>query len=96
MTPQLPLQKLLFSATMTLNPELLASLSLHLPKLFTVGAARGAGLGEDITFTLPMELEECTVQCPLPHKPLVLLHLLLSLHLSRVLCFTNSRDSTHR
>ena len=100
--PISPLQKLLFSATMTQNPEHLASLNLHQPKLFTVASAvhnRGKS-NLDVTFTLPRQLVECTVRCSLEHKPLVLLHLLTSdersLDMTRVLCFTNSKESTHR
>lgn len=33
--PQMPLQKLLFSATLTQNPEKLQQLGLHQPRLFS-------------------------------------------------------------
>ena len=104
--PTSPLQKLLFSATMTQNPEHLATLNLHQPKLFTVASAlqsKGRGCNLDTAFTLPKQLEQRTVKCSLEHKPLVLLQLLTSNEKSaaedsmkRVLCFTNSKESTHR
>ena len=104
--PTSPLQKLLFSATMTQNPEHLAALNLHQPKLFTVASAlqsKGRGCNLDTAFTLPKQLEQRTVKCSLEHKPLVLLQLLTSNEKSaaedsmkRVLCFTNSKESTHR
>lgn len=37
----MPLQKLLFSATLTQNPEKLQQLGLHQPRLFSTGLARG-------------------------------------------------------
>ena len=97
-----PLQKLLFSATMTQNPEHLAALNLHRPMLFTVASAlqskRRGNL--DTAFTLPKQLGQCTMKCSLEYKPLALLHLLtsekMSKDMTRVLCFTNSKESTHR
>ena len=94
MMPRPPLQKLLFSATMTQNPEHISALQLHRPKLFTV--ATGKESADEISFVLPPELEEFTVLCSLAHKPLALLHLVVTQQLSRVLCFTNSREATHR
>ena len=87
---------------MTQNPEHLAALKLHRPKLYTVASAvesRGKG-DQDTAFTLPRQLAQCTVKCSLEHKPLVLLHLLTleerRADMNRVLCFTNSKESTHR
>lgn len=37
--PQMPLQKLLFSATLTQNPEKLQQLGLYQPRLFSTGSA---------------------------------------------------------
>lgn len=39
--PQVPLQKLLFSATLTQDPEKLQRLGLYQPRLFSSGQARG-------------------------------------------------------
>ena len=87
---------------MTQNPEHLAALKLHLPKLYTVASAmesRGR-CDQDTAFTLPGKLSQCIVKCSLEYKPLVLLHLLTSeerrADMNRVLCFTSSKESTHR
>ena len=104
--PASSLQKLLFSASMTHSPEHLSQLQLHTPHLFTThtpmqrGKKGGGGESSDITFTLPTQLMEKLVRCDIQHKPLALLHLLTCDkgcgEMARVLCFTNSRDSTHR
>lgn len=91
--PVRPLQKLLFSATLSLNPEHLSLLQLHRPKLFTVAPATHEQLGESV---LPSSLKEYSIQCTSNHKPLVLLHLIHTLGHQGVLCFTHSRESTHR
>ena len=102
--PASPLQKLLFSATMTQNPEYFASLQLHHPKLFSISnplQMRGAEASE-LTFGLPEQLVEKRVRCRLEHKPLALLHLVRGRgkegeeEMRKVLCFTNSKESTHR
>lgn len=41
-------------------------------------------------------LQHHYVSCRLCSKPLALLHLLQGRSLSRVLCFTNSRENSHR
>ena len=85
-------QKLLFSATLSLDPEHLSLLNLHRPKLFTVSTnMMGETLGHA---SLPPTLKEYTITCSPDHRPLVLLHLLSSC--SHVLCFTPSRESAHR
>lgn len=87
---------------MTYNPEHLATLNLRLPKLFTVADILESkySYDADTAFTLPPQLEENIVKCSLKHKPLVLLYLLTSEEyssiVSKVLCFTNSREATHR
>lgn len=91
--PVSPLQKLLFSATLSLNPEHLSLLNLHRPKLFTVTPAVREQLGQTV---LPSTLKEYFVQCTLEHKPLALLHLIMTYGYQRMLCFTHSRQSTHR
>eukprot|EP00079_Xenopus_tropicalis_P014279 XP_004910641.1 PREDICTED: ATP-dependent RNA helicase DDX51 isoform X2 [Xenopus tropicalis] len=102
--PQTPLQKLLFSATLTQNPEKLKQLGLYQPRLFT---SKQKGTSDDSSetqmesstsgnFSLPEGLTHYYIPCNLNSKPLILLHFLLSLRFSRVLCFTNSRDASHR
>lgn len=90
---------------MTQNPEHFALLQLHHPKLFTIPNTmqlRGADASE-MTFGLPEQLVEKRVRCDLKHKPLALLHLVEGHgegwdhdEMKKVLCFTNSKDSTHR
>ncbi|KAL0610357.1 ATP-dependent RNA helicase DDX51 [Plecturocebus cupreus] len=99
--PQMPLQKLLFSATLTQNPEKLQQLGLHQPRLFSTGLAhRGpeetGGDRESGKYAFPVGLTHHYVPCSLSSKPLVILHLVLEMGFSRVLCFTNSRENSHR
>ena len=88
-----PLQKLLFSATLSLDPEQLHLLQLYRPKLFTATPAVQEDLGQLI---LPSTLKEYSISCSSDYKPLVLLHLILTFDHHRILCFTHSRESTHR
>uniref|UniRef100_A0A8C9Y959 ATP-dependent RNA helicase n=1 Tax=Sander lucioperca TaxID=283035 RepID=A0A8C9Y959_SANLU len=95
--PQMPLQKLLFSATLTQNPEKLQQLGLHQPRLFssihshssTISSSNGC-------FNFPQGLTEYYVPCTLSKKPLLILHFILRMKLSPILCFTNSRETAHR
>uniref|UniRef100_A0AAQ6ALD4 ATP-dependent RNA helicase n=1 Tax=Amphiprion ocellaris TaxID=80972 RepID=A0AAQ6ALD4_AMPOC len=81
--PQVPLQKLLFSATLTQNPEKLQQLGLHQPRLFSSVHSQSS-------------TTEYYVPCTLSNKPLLILHFILRMKLSPVLCFTNSRENAHR
>ncbi|KAK3540211.1 hypothetical protein QTP70_028410 [Hemibagrus guttatus] len=90
--PQMPLQKLLFSATLTQNPEKLQQLGLHQPRLFS---STHNSTSEE-KFNFPQGLTEYYVCCTLSKKPLLILHFLLRLKFSPVLCFTNSRETAHR
>nr|KAF6403249.1 DEAD-box helicase 51 [Molossus molossus] len=102
--PQMPLQKLLFSATLTQNPEKLQQLGLYQPRLFSTRPARGGHGDPDVDvdvdpggkYSFPAGLSHHYVPCGLRSKPLVVLHLLLHMGFSRVLCFTNSRETSHR
>ncbi|KFQ32174.1 ATP-dependent RNA helicase DDX51, partial [Mesitornis unicolor] len=101
--PQIPLQKLLFSATLTQDPEKLQQLDLFQPRLFTSvyseKALRDGAETEqdsDKKYTLPEGLSQCYVPCDLNSKPLILLHFMLVMKFTRVLCFTNSREASHR
>lgn len=106
--PQMPLQKLMFSATLTQNPEKLQQLGLHQPRLFTSvhSEKRRSGQGfephrtasgqTEEKFNFPQGLTEYYVPCNLNNKPLILLHFLLRLKFNPVLCFTNSREASHR
>lgn len=100
--PQMPLQKLLFSATLTQNPEKLQQLGLHQPWLFSTGLARRDPGDSDADrdsggkYAFPAGLSHHYVPCSLRTKPLAILHLILEKNFSRVLCFTNSRENSHR
>ncbi|NXV83056.1 DDX51 helicase, partial [Atlantisia rogersi] len=102
--PQIPLQKLLFSATLTQDPEKLQQLDLFQPRLFTSVYAdkKAPGDGTETEhdtnkkYTLPEGLSQCYVPCDLNSKPLLLLHFMLTRKFTRVLCFTNSREASHR
>ncbi|XP_042322882.1 ATP-dependent RNA helicase DDX51 isoform X2 [Sceloporus undulatus] len=106
--PQLPFQKLLFSATLTHSAEKLQPLGLFRPRLFAPASSSREeeeveGLAtpkeeeeEEKKYTLPEGLSHYFVPCSLRWKPLFLLHFLLRLKFSRVLCFVNSRETSHR
>ena len=90
--PPSQLRKLLFSATLTSNPQQLARLQLHNPLQISLGSLHGAAgdkggsVAEDGTvseysaptplYTTPVELGEASVVCSSTSKPLVLLELL--------------------
>ncbi|KAG9270384.1 ATP-dependent RNA helicase DDX51 [Astyanax mexicanus] len=95
--PQMPLQKLLFSATLTQNPEKLQQLGLHQPRLFssTHTSTQNSTHTEE-KFDFPQGLTEYYVPSTMNKKPLLILHFLLRLKYKPVLCFTNSREAAHR
>ncbi|XP_032561558.1 ATP-dependent RNA helicase DDX51 [Chiroxiphia lanceolata] len=103
-SPQIPLQKLLFSATLTQDPEKLQQLDLFQPRLFTSVYSERKTLGDGTEteqdannkYTLPEGLSQCYVPCDLNSKPLLLLYFMLTMKFTRVLCFTNSREASHR
>lgn len=93
-------QKLLFSATIPQNPEKLALLKLYSPKLFTAGVIQDRRT-DDVNnytgrFALPSTLKEYSIVCPAKYKPLAVIHLIENEKINRILCFTSSKDSTHR
>ncbi|XP_005336426.2 ATP-dependent RNA helicase DDX51 isoform X1 [Ictidomys tridecemlineatus] len=102
--PQMPLQKLLFSATLTQNPEKLQRLGLYQPRLFSTGLTHRGSQDRDVEtegdsggkYTFPVGLTHHYVPCSLSSKPLAVLHLVLRTSVSRALCFTNSREHSHR
>ncbi|XP_060105825.1 ATP-dependent RNA helicase DDX51 [Heteronotia binoei] len=100
--PQFPLQKLLFSATLSRDPEKLQQLGLYKPCLFTSVYSKMQPDGTvaqqetEKKYTLPEGLSQYYVPCNLRSKPLLLLHFLLRMKFSRVLCFTNSKETSHR
>uniref|UniRef100_A0A8C8IDU8 ATP-dependent RNA helicase n=1 Tax=Oncorhynchus tshawytscha TaxID=74940 RepID=A0A8C8IDU8_ONCTS len=79
-------EALLFSATLTQNPEKLQQLGLHQPRLFSSSQER-FNFPQGLTYYVP---------CTLTKRPLLILHFILCLKFSPILCFTNSRESAHR
>ncbi len=70
----IPLQKLLFSATLTNNPAKLSSLSLHNPLFFTESTSSAK------KFQIPLSLKQWVLNLPdEAQKPLVLIQLILQL-----------------
>ena len=84
----IPLQKLLFSATLTRNPEKLAYLHLVNPVFFSVKA--------ESRYVTPETLQEYMIVCETDVKPLIILHLMLTRRMTSTLCFTSSLETTHR
>ncbi|KAM0736078.1 putative ATP-dependent RNA helicase Dbp73D [Formica fusca] len=101
----IPAQKLLFSATLSQDPEKLSWLGLFQPILFTtvvtdqdtdvnLDEIAGDFIGR---YTSPGELTELAVECTAEYKP-VALYQLLTRHntISKTLVFTNSGHTAHR
>jgi ATP-dependent RNA helicase DDX51/DBP6 len=101
-----PLRKMLFSATLTQDPQKLAVLGLNNPKHFNASQlARTLSNVEDLdnstgvekgSYSVPEGLAEKLVECTAEQKPLVLLALLLEqtkIH-CRSTVVNNSKDST--
>lgn len=79
----LQLRKMLFSATLTRDPQKLAALRLVNPKHYDARILRGKGQGHSSSgsdnhkYTMPNQLLEYIVECTAEQKPIVLLALLL-------------------
>lgn len=95
--PAIPLQKLLFSATLSQDPQQLEQLNLFEPKLFRClvagEAAAAAGPGRA---SLPASLTQLYTVCSTADKPAVTVELVGQLGLGRALVFTQSNDTAHR
>lgn len=101
-----PPQKLLFSATLSQDPEKLQQLSLFQPKLFTSIVETEEGSAEKLKetksdtfvgkYTTPNELTEKYIETSMDLKPLVLFKFIKQENLKRTLIFTHSVESTHR
>lgn len=95
-------QKLLFSATLSQDPEKLTRLGLFQPKLFTSVVSEDPLVNPTNShhfvgkYTTPAELTEHFFECPPSLKPLAVYHLLKKFKYCRALCFTTSRAATHR
>ncbi len=102
----MPLQKLLFSATLSQNPEQLEQLRLFEPRLFTsvVKPKKEQDSQEDEQqqqefvgqYTTPAELSEHFAVChDSLKKPQLLYHLMRSRDMKKALVFTKSLEHTH-
>ncbi|ELU15819.1 hypothetical protein CAPTEDRAFT_183322 [Capitella teleta] len=96
--PHVGLQKLLFSATLSQNPEVLQQMRLFQPRLFTAseGTDESSQMESINKYVTPASLNEMFIKCEENTKPLVLFHLIHTRKYRQVLCFTNSVKSTHR
>ena len=103
------LRKLLYSATLTKDPQKLAALKLVNPKHFNAHHLTDEGHHSSTAlYSMPELLKEYTVECTAGQKPLVLLSLLFERlqnkqkdsadknQKSIIVVFTSSLDSTHR
>ncbi|XP_076819227.1 ATP-dependent RNA helicase DDX51-like isoform X2 [Clavelina lepadiformis] len=100
----IPLQKLLFSATLSADPEKLEKLNLFQPQLYTAvtkSLEANAENNDNSTgqtfvgkYTTPLGLKEYMIKCSAGDKPLIILHIVLPL--KRVLCFAGTVETTRR
>lgn len=89
--------KLLFSATLSQDPEKLEQWGLFQPKLFSAAPLSDYDDEDQIRlYATPAELTEKMVACEAENKPLVLYHFLVDQKWDKVLCFTNAAESAHR
>ncbi|CAH1108618.1 unnamed protein product, partial [Psylliodes chrysocephalus] len=98
-----PPQKLLFSATLSQDPEKLQQLSLFQPKLFTSVVESTEDQMEDANsgtfigkYTTPTELTEKYIITSLELKPLFLYKFIKLQKLTKSIVFTHSVESAHR
>ncbi|XP_063548814.1 probable ATP-dependent RNA helicase Dbp73D [Cydia strobilella] len=92
-----PPHKLLFSATLSQDPEKLERWGLFQPKLFSAAPITDFEDEDSIRkYTTPDELTEQYVTCSAEEKPLILYHFLVEQKWDKVICFTNAAQSVHR
>lgn len=99
-----PPQKLLFSATLSQDPEKLQKLSLFQPKLFTsiVQSESTEAKADDNQetfigkYTTPNELVEKYIITSMESKPLALFEFIRKENLTKCLVFSHSIQSAHR
>ncbi|XP_067123874.1 ATP-dependent RNA helicase DDX51 [Centruroides vittatus] len=107
-----PLQKLLYSATLSEDSDKIQRLSLFCPKLFTSAidprlikvskykkndkSTNKITNEPAIKYVTPAELTEYFVVCNPTLKPLVAWYLVVLRNYKKVLCFTKSVESSHR
>lgn len=96
-----PPQKLLFSATLSQDPEKLQKLSLFQPKLFTSIVENSSQHSDPAAmftgkYTTPKELTEKYIICSTELKPIVLYSFIMQEKLHKTIVFTDSVESAHR
>ena len=91
----IPLQKLLFSATLSHDPEQLEQLNLFEPKLYRC-VVPAPSLAADPAQSLPSSLAQLYAVVAAADKPLAVHQLVTSIQLAMVLVFTHSNDTVHR
>uniref|UniRef100_A0A2R5LDC3 ATP-dependent RNA helicase n=1 Tax=Ornithodoros turicata TaxID=34597 RepID=A0A2R5LDC3_9ACAR len=92
-----PVQKLLYSATLTQDPEKLQSLMLFHPTLFTASASQQQPAGMfGGKYTTPQGLTEFYYSVKDATKPLAVWNLVAKNGYHGTLCFTASREEAHR
>ncbi|XP_054164536.1 ATP-dependent RNA helicase DDX51-like [Oppia nitens] len=98
-----PIHKILFSATLSTDPEKLKFISLFQPILFMASIESTDSITSNniklITKTshlIPKELNEQMIIIEEDKKPLIVLYLMEVLKYKKVLCFTGSVENSHR
>ncbi|KAJ5079215.1 atp-dependent RNA helicase ddx51 [Anaeramoeba ignava] len=90
-TDLISVKKMIFTATLTKNPEKMSSLLLHNPLYFFASS--------NLRFKIPSSLQQYYIICQEEQKPLYLYALLERLSIQnkeQTLCFTGSVEATHR
>lgn len=83
-------QKLLFSATLTHNPEILQQLNLFRPVLFS-------SLSSTSSIAMPATLRENFLVCSITYKPLIIAYLIQNqLHSEKIMIFVHSKKDVDR
>ncbi|XP_015920704.2 ATP-dependent RNA helicase DDX51 [Parasteatoda tepidariorum] len=88
-------QKLLYSATLSHDPEKLHSLSLYRPKLFIASEKLNSEYSTG-RCSLPENLILQHIICETEIKPLVLCHFIKKYKFKKILCFTESVERANR
>lgn len=85
-------QKLLFSATLTHNPEILQQLNLFRPVLFASLASSSSS-----SIAMPSTLRENFVVCSITYKPLIIAYLIQNqLQSEKIMIFVHSKKDVDR
>ncbi|VDP13913.1 unnamed protein product [Soboliphyme baturini] len=101
---RLPLQKVLLSATLNLDPDVLKHLNLYRLKMYSVGSSSVDNQGAAVLVehkrlpmvSLPEGLDERYLVCGAQEKPLVIYSLLKRFPWSRIFCFTETLEHSRR